>query len=103
MKIRKWDKVMVISGKDKGKISTVLLSFPKENKIIVEGVNIVKKHVKPGKISKEGGIIKKEALINVSNVMFYDEKLGKPIRIGINVVKSKKYRINKTTKEVLNK
>ena len=103
MRIKKGDKVKIISGKDSGKVGAVLLTFPKNNKVIVEGVNIVKKHVKPGAVTKEGGIIKKEAPINVSNVMYYDSKLDRPIRIGYTIVDGKKYRINKITKDVIDK
>lgn len=103
MKIIKGDKVKIISGKDLNKTGVVLAVFPKANRVIVEGVNIVKRHVKPGAVSKEGGIIKKEAPIHVSNVMFYDDELGKGVRIGSKVVDGKKYRVNKATGKVLGK
>ncbi|EKD99735.1 MAG: 50S ribosomal protein L24, partial [uncultured bacterium] len=67
------------------------------NKVLVEGVNKVKKHIKPGKVSKEGGIISVEKPITVSNVMYFDTKLGKPSKLGFKVVDGKKYRINKKT------
>ena len=103
MKIKKGDKVKVLSGKDAGKTAVVLEVFPREMKVLVEGVNIVKKHVKPGAVSKEGGIIKKEAPIHISNVMYYDDKLGRPIRLASKVVDGKKYRVNRISKEVLEK
>ncbi len=103
MKIKKGDKVKVISGKDLGKIGSVLRVNLQTSRVVVEGVNIVKRHVKPGAVSKEGGIIKKEAPISVSNVMYFDDQLGRPIRLGIKVVDGKKYRVNKVTNEVIDK
>lgn len=88
-------------GKDKGKIGPVLKVLLEKNKVIVEGVNIVSKHVKPGAVSKEGGIIKKEAPIHVSNVMYFD---GKQVtRIGLKVVDGKKVRISKKTGKPIEK
>ena len=69
MKIKKGDKVKVITGHYKGTIGEVLVALPKENKVIVEGVNLVKKHMKPTQANPDGGIIEKEAPIHVSNVM----------------------------------
>ncbi len=74
MRIKKGDKVKVITGAYKGTIGEVTQVFPKEDKLIVEGVNMVKKHQKPTQMNPEGGIIEKEAKIHVSNVMLYDEK-----------------------------
>jgi large subunit ribosomal protein L24 len=101
MKIKKGDKVKITAGKDIGKIGTVLRVLPQENKVVVEGINVVKKHVKPGTVSKEGGIIKKEMPIDASNVMYYDDQLGRPVRLGFRVVDGKKYRVNKITDEVI--
>ena len=101
MKIKKGDKVKIIAGKDLGKIGMVLKVLKDENRVIVEGINIVSRHVKPGAVSKEGGIIKKEAPINISNVMFYDEALGRPVRLGSKMLDGKKYRVNKVTGEAL--
>jgi large subunit ribosomal protein L24 len=103
MKIKLKDKVKVISGKDKGKVGEVLRVLPVERKIVVQGVNIVKRHVKPGVINKEGGIVTFEKPIDVSNVMFFDEKENKTSRIGYSIVDGKKFRIIKKSKEVLNK
>lgn len=75
MKIKKDNKVKVITGKDKGKEGTVLRVFRKRNKILVEGVNISKRHVKPGAVSKEGGIISVERPIDASNVMLVISKV----------------------------
>ncbi len=101
MKLRKNDKVVIITGKEKGKTGKVLLVFKSINKILVEGVNKVKRHVKPGKASKEGGIISVERPIPVSNVMFYDDKLGKPSRIGYKLAGEKKVRFNKKSGDVI--
>jgi large subunit ribosomal protein L24 len=99
MKIHKDDKVKIISGKDRGKISKVLAVLPKKNKVVVEGVHVVKKHVKPGTLSKEGGIVQIEKPIDVSNVMFYNEKTKKTERIGYKIENGKKIRIGITSKE----
>ena len=101
MKIKKGDKVKIISGKDSGKVGVVLRALIKENKVVVEGVNVVKKHVKPGTVSKEGGIIKKENPVHVSNVMFMDAELGKGVRLGTKIIDGKKYRVNKKSGQVL--
>ncbi|HHJ51921.1 MAG TPA: 50S ribosomal protein L24 [Caldithrix abyssi] len=84
MKIRKGDTVKVIAGsyKDKGKVGKVLKVFPKENKVIVEGINIIKRHTKPSQKLPQGGIIEKEAPIHVSNVMYYSTKFNVTSRIG---------------------
>jgi large subunit ribosomal protein L24 len=103
MKIRKGDKVKVISGKDRGKISSVLRVLKSDNKIVVEGVNMVKRHVKPGTVSKEGGIISIEKPIDVSNVMFYDETSKGTLRVGYKVIDGKKLRISKKTGDILDK
>ena len=103
MKIKLKDKVKIISGKDKGKVGEVLKVLPVLGKVVVQGVNIVKRHVKPGVVNKEGGIVTFEKPIDVSNVMFFDEKENKTSRIGYSVVEGKKYRVIKKTKEVLNK
>lgn len=101
MKLIKGDKVIVISGKDKGKIGTIQKSYPKLNKVVVEGVNIVKKHMKPTQAHPEGSIVEMYAPINVSKVMYYDEKLKKGVRLGYLIKDGKKVRINKkTNKEV---
>ena len=101
MKIKKGDKIIVIAGKDLGKKGEVLSVLPKEGKVIVEGINIVKKHIKPGTVTEEGGVIKKEAPLDVSNIMFYDDDLEKGVRLGIKIVDGKKYRVNKATGKVL--
>ena len=89
MHVKKGDKVMVISGKDKGKTGVILASFPKKNRVLVEGVNIVKKHSKPSQMNPQGGIINQEAPIHVSNVMPIDPKTGEPTRVGVKVENGK--------------
>lgn len=101
MKIRKGDKVKIIKGKDKGKVATVTRVYNKSNEVLVEGVNMVKKHVKPGTVSQEGGIISIEKPIKVENVMFFNDKLGRPVRLGHKIIDGKKYRICKVSNEVI--
>ena len=83
MKIKTGDEVKVISGHYKGTVGTVKAVFPEEHKVIVEGVNMVKKALKPSQAHPEGGIVEKEAKIDVSNVMAYDKKAKAASRIGI--------------------
>jgi large subunit ribosomal protein L24 len=82
MKVRKNDTVIVISGNSRGKTGKVLKMFPVKNRVIVEGVNIVKRHTKPSQRNPQGGIVQKEAPIHISNVMVIDPKSGKPTRVG---------------------
>ncbi|ADI25191.1 50S ribosomal protein L24 [Geobacillus sp. G4] len=103
MHVKKGDKVQVISGKDKGKQGVILAAFPKKNRVIVEGVNIVKKHAKPSQANPQGGIIEKEAPIHVSKVMPLDPKTGEPTRIGYKIVDGKKVRYAKKSGEILDK
>lgn len=97
MKIKKGDKVQVITGAYKGTVAEVTKVLPKEDKVIVEGVNLVKKHMKPTQANPDGGIVEKEAPIHVSNVMAYDSKAKTPSRIGYKEVKGKKVRVYKKT------
>jgi len=82
MKIRKNDNVLVITGKDKGKKGKVRFAYPKKEKVIVEGVNFIKKHSKARGAVRQAGIIDLEAALDVSNVMFVCDRCGKPARIG---------------------
>ena len=95
MKIRKGDTVQVLSGNDKGKTGEVLEVMPKQEKIVVKGVNIRKKHVKPRKQGEEGGIIPVECAINSSKVNIVCPKCGKATRVGYKVENGKKVRICK--------
>lgn len=102
--VKKNDQVIVISGKDKGKKGRVIAAYPKENRVLVEGVNLVKKHQKPNQANPQGGIITKEAPIHVSNVMPIDPKTGKPTRVGYRTIEDgKKVRVAKRSGEILDK
>ena len=85
MKIKKDDLVVVLSGKDKGKQGKVLRALPSENKVIVEGVAIIKKAMRPNQTNQQGGIVSMEAPIDASNVALIDPKDGKPTRVGVRV------------------
>ena len=98
MKLRKGDTVIVISGKDKGKEGTVSHVMPTSNKVIVDGVNVAKKHQKPRKANEQGGVIDRDMPIEASNVMLVHK--GKPTRIGFKVkADGSKVRIARTTGE----
>lgn len=100
--VKTGDTVYVISGKDKGKTGKVTKVFPKKGKIIVEGINIVKKHLKPTQMNPQGGVVTKPAPIFSSKVMLYDEKAGKPTRVGKKILEDgTKVRISKVSGEVL--
>ena len=95
MKIKKGDSVIVITGKDKDKIGKVVVAYPKTNSVLVEGVNIHKKHQRARKSGSKGEIIDKTMPINVSNVMINNE--GKGARVGKKLVGDKFIRIDKKT------
>jgi len=97
MKIKKGDKVQVVTGKDKGLVGDVLAVYPDKNKLVVEGVHVVKKHIKPNQANPDGGIESKEAPIDASNVMLYDSKAKKAGRVGYAIEKDEKVRINRKT------
>lgn len=100
--VKKEDTVMVISGKDKGKKGRVIAAYPRENRVLVEGVNMIKKHQKPNQQNPQGGIIEKEAPIHVSNVMNIDPKSGKVTRVGYKVLDNgKKVRVAKRSGEII--
>lgn len=102
MNFKTGDKVVVISGKDKGKEGKITTVLRKENKVVVEGVNIVKKHVKPNG-QNTGSIVEVEAPIHASNVMMIDPKTGKRTRIGHTIdKKGNKIRVSKKSNESLN-
>ena len=103
MKIRVGDKVEVIAGKDKGKQGEVLQTLPKENRVVVEGVTMVTKHIKPSQQDPEGGIISREAPIHVSNVAYYDEKAKSITKIGFERVDGRKIRIAKKSGKQIDK
>ncbi|MBM7573081.1 50S ribosomal protein L24 [Aquibacillus albus] len=103
MHVKKGDKVQVISGKDKGKQGTIIAAYPKKERVLVEGVNVVKKHAKPSQDNPQGGILNQEAAIHVSNVLPVDPKSGEPTRVGYEVRDGKKVRIAKKSGEALDK
>lgn len=102
MHVKKGDTVQVMSGKDKGKQGVILKAMPSKNRVVVEGINVIKKHAKPSQANPQGGILEIEAPIHVSNVMPVDPKTGKPTRVGFKVVDGKKVRVAKSG-EVLDK
>ncbi len=85
MKIRKGDRVQVLSGKDRGKEGVVSRALPKDDKVIVDGVNVARKHQKPTRQSQQGGIIEKDMPIHVSNVAIVSPGDGKPTRVGYRI------------------
>ena len=101
-KIRKGDEVIVLAGKDKGKRGEVEQVLVEANKVIVKGVNIVKKHQKPNPyLQQEGGIVEKEAALHVSNVAIYNAETGKADRVGFRFEDGKKVRFFKSNGELV--
>ena len=98
-KIRKGDKVVVLTGKDKGRTGEVIQVLPKEDRAVVRGVNVIKRHQRQTQ-TQEAGIISKEASLHLSNLAVVD-KDGKPTRVGFKVVDGKKARVAKTSGEVI--
>lgn len=101
MHVKKGDTVVVTTGKDKGKKGKVLAAMPKAERVIVEGVNVVKKHTKPNPRMQTGGIFEKEAPIHVSNVMVWDEKAKAGSRVRHTVNNGKKVRVTVKSGEVI--
>ncbi|NQV47948.1 MAG: 50S ribosomal protein L24 [Rhodospirillaceae bacterium] len=103
LKIKKGDKVVVRTGKDKGKSGEVLHMLPKDNRAIVQGVNMIKRHTRPTQ-ANAGGIVEKEASIDISNLGIVDPKDDKPTRIGIKTLKDgRRVRYAKRSGEVVDK
>ena len=100
-KIKKGDRVVVLTGKDKGRQGEVLKVMPQEQRVLVRGLNIVQRHTRPTQFDPQGGIKNKEAPLHVSNVAIVDSQ-GKPTRVGFRVEGDKKVRFAKTTGEVIN-
>jgi large subunit ribosomal protein L24 len=100
-KIKKGDQVMVLTGKDKGRQGAVLQVLPKEQRVLVSGLNMVQRHTRPSQLDPQGGIKHKEASLHLSNVAVVDSA-GKPTRVGFRVEGDKKVRFAKTTGEVIN-
>lgn len=104
--LRKNDRVKVISGNHQGKEGKVLKIFRDRNKLIVEGVNIIKRHTRPNQKNPQGGITQKEAPIHISNVMLIDPKSGEPTRLGMKIIedesgKKKRMRYSKKSDEII--
>ena len=103
LKVKKGDEVIIITGKYKGKKGKILKVFPEKNKIVVSGINLVKKHTKPTQVS-EGGIITKELPIDISNVAHVDPKTGNPTKVAFKFLEDgSKVRIAKKSGEIIGK
>ena len=100
-KIKKGDTVVLLAGKDKGRQGQVLKVFPKDEKVLVDGLNMAQRHTKPSQADPQGGIKPKAMPVHVSNVAIVDSA-GKPTRVGFRVEGDKKVRFAKTTGEVIN-
>ena len=100
-KIKKGDRVVVLAGKDKGRQGSVLKVIPKEDRVVVEGINMIQRHTRATQADPQGGIRSREAALHVSNVAIVDSK-GKPTRVGFRVEDGKKVRVAKTPGEVIN-
>lgn len=102
MHVVKNDTVKILTGKYSGKTGKVLKVFPDQNRLIIEGVNIIKKHTKPSQKNPQGGIIEKESTIHISNVMVIDPKTNEPTRVGYKFLEDgTKVRISKKSGEML--
>ena len=101
MDLRKGDKVIVIAGRDKGKSGVIQKVIPESHRVVVEGINVRKKHQKPTQANPDGSIVEVYAPIDASNVMLEDPKTKKPTRIGHKEVKGKKVRFAKKSGTVL--
>ena len=100
-KIKKGDNVVLLTGKDKGRTGKVTKVLPTENRVVVQGINMVQRHTRPTQADPQGGIKNKEASIHVSNVAIADSN-GKPTRVGFRIDGDKKVRVAKSTGEVIN-
>ena len=103
LKIKKGDEVVVLSGRDRGKKGEVLRVLPKESRVVVQGVNVVKRHSRP-KPGDTGGIVEKEAALHVSNVALMDPKDGRPTRVGYKLLADgRKVRVARRSGEVIDR
>jgi large subunit ribosomal protein L24 len=101
LKIKKKDRVIVLAGKDKGKTGEVTAVLPSENRVIVAGVNMIARHTRPSQQNPQGGIVRREASIHISNVAHIDPKGNKPTRVGYKMVKDQKVRFARKSGEVI--
>ena len=99
MKIKKGDNVLITAGKDKGKTGKILRAFPREMKVLVEGANVKKKHVKPRKEGEKGQVVDVSSPVNVSSVKIVCPKCKKAARVGYKVTDDKKFRVCKKCKQ----
>lgn len=101
LKIKKKDRVIILAGKDKGKVGEVTAVYPKESRVVVSGVNMIARHTKPSQANPQGGIVRREAAIHVSNVAHVDPKENKATRIGFKTVKDRKVRVARRSGEAI--
>ena len=101
LKIKKNDRVIVLAGKDKGKTGEVTAVYPKESRVVVSGVNMMARHTKPSQANPQGGIVRKEASIHISNVAHLDPKDNKAVRVGFKMVKDRKVRFARRSGEII--
>jgi len=107
MKIKKGDQVKIISGKHKGKNGKVLRVFPDNNRVLVEGINLIYRHTRPSQKNPKGGIVEKEGTVNASNVMLVDTRSNTPTRVGYRLIEDKekktfnKVRISNKSGEII--
>jgi len=100
-KIKKDDRVVVLTGKDKGRQGQVTRVLPSEGRLVVSGVNMIKRHTRPSQADPQGGIKHREASLHVSNVALVDPKTGEPTRVGFRIEAGKKVRYAKKSGEVI--
>ena len=100
-KIKKGDRVVILTGKDKGRTGDVTKVMPSEGRVIVSGINMVQRHTRPSQANPQGGIVNKEASLHLSNVAIADAN-GKPTRVGFRMDGDKKVRFAKTTGDAIN-
>lgn len=101
MKIKKKDRVIVLTGKDKGKTGEVLSVLPKESRVVVAGINMIARHTKPSAQNPQGGIVRREASIHVSNVAHVDPKEKKATRVGYKIEGERKVRVARRSGEAI--
>ena len=103
LKLKKGDKIIVVAGKNKGNTGEIIKVYPNKNRVMVRGINIVKRHTKPTQ-NNAGGIVEKEGTIHISNIAYLDEKENKPSRLGFKVLEDgRKVRVSKKSGEVIDK
>ena len=103
LKLKKGDKIIVVAGKNKGNTGEIIKVYPNKNRVMVRGINIVKRHTKPTQ-NNAGGIVEKEGTIHISNIAYLDEKENKPSRLGFKILEDgRKVRMSKKSGEVIDK